>query len=519
MTPALAQSAASVTLDAPPVFDPKLDDGKGGHPSLTVTSATTGAGSVSATLTVQDGQGNSVRSFPASTQTAGTSWTTSWDGTSDAGTTVSPGTYVCQLAVQGASNGTAQRVVNVVRLGARSMTFQDAGVRVPLTYHATNGTARSYFAIDSAGDHWNLPQGPSAGALDDGNGNPLVAPAPWAALATPPVDPSGNVLARGRAFPLAYPINTSALHAQVTLGDTAVNGDGSTSPCNYPIQGVDIRVRAGGAPSSPIAPGSQATLEVATTLPGTLTKATLPMALNFECNDGSGWRAIPGQQTASLTLYTVLGAAQTADQSNTSTPDARQQAFVAALDEVVGWASQTPVATSADALALITRTVNGGKGLTYDVVSGAPAYADGDPGTPSLAFSELLNGESRGNVVNCADCAAIVGVYSRTVGVDVQSAVLGSNFRLNYILGIGATEWKEAIFTSGGASFSFHAVATVDGGASVYDACLAVDDGPHPDQMEPRVQALPLAMPFDHYMSKLTSDSFSIQELGRPTQN
>ena len=228
---------------------------------------------------------------------------------------------------------------------------------------------------------------------------------------------------------------------------------------------------------------------------------------------------MPGQQTATLTVYTLLAQAQTGDQSNATTADAREQPFVAALDEVVGWASSAAVASPADALALVTRTVNGGKGLTYDVVSGAPAYADGDPGTPSLAFSEFLQGEARGKTVNCADCAALVGVYSRTVGVDVQSAILVSDFRLNYIKGIGSTQWKKAIFSFGGDSFSFHAVATVDAGATIYDACLAVDDGPHPDKNETRVEALPLAMPFAHYMSKLTPDSFTISELGRPTQN
>ena len=517
--PALAQTPQAVTLDAPAVFDPKLDDGNGGHASLTVTSAAAGAGNVTATLVVQDTQGNAVRSFAPSAQAAGSTWTTSWDGTSDAGQTVAPGTYVFQLAVQGDVSGSATRAVNVVRLGARAIAFQDAGVRVPIAYHATNGTARSYFAIDSAGDHWNLPQGATDGALDDASGNRLAAPAPWTALGTPPTDSNGNVLARGRAFPLAYPVSTTTLHAQLTLGDTAVNADGSTSGASYPIQGVDIRVNAGGAPSGPIQPGTQPTIEVAATLPGTVTKAPLVVALQFECNDGSGWRPVPGVQTATLTLYTVLAQAETADQSSAATTDAREQPFVAALDEVAGWAAGTPVARPADALALVTRTVNGKKGLTYDVVGGAPAYADGDPGTPTYAFSEFLSGESRGNTVNCADCAGLVGLYSRTVGVDVQSAILVQDFRLNYIKGIGSTEWKKAIFTSGGDSFSFHAVATVDGGASIYDACLAVDDGPHPDRNETRVEALPLAMPFAHYMSKLTPDSFTIQELGRPTQN
>jgi hypothetical protein len=508
-----------VTLDAPAVFDPKLEDGSGGHASLTVTSATTGGGSVTATLTVQDAQGNAVRSFPPSSQAAGSTWTTSWDGTSDAGGTVAPGSYVFQLAVSGDVNGSTQRTVSVVRLGARAMAFQDPGVRVPIAYHATNGTPRSYFAIDSAGDHWNLPQGATDGALDDASGNPLVAPAPWSATGTPPTDSNGDVLARGRAFPIAYPVSTTTLHARLTFGDTAVNADGSTSGAGYPIQGVQIRVNAGGAPSGPISPGDQPTIEVAATLPGTVVKAPLVLALQFECNDGSGWRAVPGQQTATLTLYTVLAQAQTADNSSTTTTDAREQPFVAALDEVAGWAANTSVASPADALALVTRTVNGGKGLTYDVVGGAPAYADGDPGTPTYAFSEFLSGESRGKTVNCADCAGLVGLYSRTVGIDVQSAILVQDFRLNYIKGIGSTQWKKAIFTSGGDSFSFHAVATVDQGATIYDACLAVDDGPHPNKNETRVEALPLAMPFAHYMSKLTPDSFTIQELGRPTQN
>jgi hypothetical protein len=515
-------SSGALSLTAPLVFDPKLDPNWSGpatgHATATVQAGSSGTtGSLNATITVVDGQGNTVRTLDTSTHNVGDSWSDSWDGSNDAGQTVAPGSYTLTLATTGAVSGSVTAPINVVRLGARAIQFLDTGTsRVPLTYHAANGQPRSYFAIDSGGPQWTLPASTvSAGALDDATGAPLVAPAPWANVQAPPTDSNGVVLALGRSLPLAY-VGGSTMNIQLTLGDTTFSAaDSSSHPCGYPIQGVALRVHAGGTASGAISPGSQATVPVGYTVPTGLTRTATQVAIFFEYQDANGWEPVPGQQTTTHMIYSVNGLSQVADTDGTTSTDARQTTFVAAVDTVTGWAATS---SSADAMTTITRAVNGQMGLTYDIVSGADAYADGDPANPTLAFSEFLSNQSRGKTVNCADCAALVGMFSRSVGVDVQSCIVGNDFPLNYILGIGATQWKSAIFTNGGASFSFHAIATTTAGKSIYDACLAVDDGPHPDQVETRIPDLPINMDMSHYMSKLTPSSFSIQSLGRPTQ-
>jgi hypothetical protein len=528
VVPALGHpGGGALTIAAPLVFDPKLDDGNGGRALATVVASSAGAqGSLSSTITIQDANGNQVRALDASTHDAGDTWTVTWDGTNDQGQVVPTGAYAIVLGASGSIAATAQAPINVVRLGARAIQFLDTDTslgpvaRIPLAYDATNGTARSYFAIDSGGPQWTLPASTvAAGSLDDATGAPLAAPQPWTTTGSPPTDSNGVVLAQGRSFPEAY-VAGSTMHVQVTLGDTSVSAaTGASQSCGYPIAGVPIQVSAGGQTAATASPGAQATLDVGATVPPGLGKTQATVALTFQYQDSAGWHAVPGQQTTLHTVYSLMGVAQTADTDGATTTDAREEPFVAAIDLVAGWAQATPVATPADALALIVENVYASMGLTYDVVAGAPAYADGDAGSPSYAFTEMVNGEQRGKTVNCADCAGTVGLLGRSVGVDVQTAILGWDFPLNYILGIGATKWAEAIFTSGGASFSFHAVATVTGGQTIHDACLCVDDGPKPGSVEARVKVLPINMDFNHYMSKLTSGSFTVQSLGRPTQN
>src|SRR5580658_5116801 len=60
VSPAFAQSGTA-SLQAPLVFDPKLDNGAGGHPVATVTASTSGgSGSLTAMITVVDVNGNTV---------------------------------------------------------------------------------------------------------------------------------------------------------------------------------------------------------------------------------------------------------------------------------------------------------------------------------------------------------------------------------------------------------------------------------------------------------------------------
>ena len=55
-----------------------------------------------------------------------------------------------------------------------------------------------------------------------------------------------------------------------------------------------------------------------------------------------------------------------------------------------------------------------------------------------------------------------------------------SNFGLNEILAIGQPEFTSCPFGSNGCGFSYHAVATDDGGETIWDATLALDGDTDP---------------------------------------
>jgi hypothetical protein len=515
--PASGAPLPLLSLDAPLVFDPKLDDGAGGTASEPLTVRSWGAsGTVLGTLAIRDAQGNTVRTLGATAHAVGATWVTFWDGRDDSGRTIDPGAYTGHLDVTGSLTGSLDASIDVVRLGARAIAFQDGGTaRVPLTYHATQGKPRHYFAIDSGGPHWTLPLSTvSVGCLDDAHGAPLPAPAPWADTGSPPLDAQHVVLARGRAFPVAYVLRSS-MSVQVTLGDrTCSVATGAALDCGFPIPGVELRVNAGAAPSAPVAPGDQVTLALGPGAPSTVSRAVVSLPLRFEYQDASGWHPVPGQQTTSHEVYGVLGLSRASDKGSlTPSSDPRQSSFVAALADVTSWCSTTATVTSMAALETIARAVYAQSGLRYDTSAGAPAYADGSQVTPSLAFSEFLTGRKRGDKVNCSDCAALVGMYARDVGIEMQSALLLPAFNVNYTKLIGGTAYKK------GPAFMFHTVATVSSGVTVHDACLEIDDGPHPGSVEPRVEVQPIDMGFLHYESKLTPGFIQVWSLGLPSQH
>ena len=60
------------------------------------------------------------------------------------------------------------------------------------------------------------------------------------------------------------------------------------------------------------------------------------------------------------------------------------------------------------------------------------------------------------------------------IGAKLNYAIIGSNFKLNPILGIGVVTFGSP-FDSGRLSFSYHAVTTADATMTINDATLALD--------------------------------------------
>lgn len=496
VTPPAASGTGELTLDAR-VFDPKLEGA-----ALEVRSRRDGSGSYAAQLTVRDAQGRVVRALASETRQRGREYVERWDGRDAGGAYAPPGAYTVRLEGGGAA---VEVALHVVRLGARAVTFEGAG-RVPLAYHRAERWAGSLFPIDNAGAPWTLASSPAgAGCLDALSGAPLAGPSPWAGLDGPPRASNGALLARGRSLPVAFAAGSTP-RVRLTLGNAAA-GPAGESGCGYPIAGRRLRVTVeGGAAASAlsgeIAPGDAVALDLAP-LGATLGERLLRLRLRFAYEEPDGsWRDVPGSQTTEHTLYVLHGRPQAAN-----LPGALP--WVAALDLAAGWLTGG-VTRRDEVLARIVEGVNARLGLRYDMVSGAPAYTSGYTlESPDLDLSAFLDGKAYGSTVNCLDCASLVTILAAQLGVSGEVQILGWNFALNYMRGIG---WPD--FSRRMPAFSYHAVGTFDRGSTVHDACLSVDDDARPWQA-PFVERLPIAMPLDQYRAQLSPDWFSTQGLGR----
>lgn len=480
-------------------FDPKLE-----ATDWEAISRVTGSGTYSATLTVRRGNTRVATLISSATRTRGRTYRDSWDGMDSSGDVVPPGTYSVRLEDGSARH---EQTLHIVRLGVRSVTFLGDD-RVPLAYHRVAGASGGVLPLDTLGAAWTLNlSAHSAGCLDASTGRALSGAAPWQGLDAPPRTSSGSVRQRGRSLPVAY-VQGSTPRVRLLLGDSA-SDSGSEVACGYPISGQPLRVvvSVGGSPtdaSGEVTPGGQATVDLGS-LPRGVGKRSLSLRLTFQVRQGGAWQDVPGFQETRHTIYTVI-----AKPSTTMLPDGTP--WVAGLDLVSGWAGGNATSWSA-VLDACVRGVNG-SGLRYDVNYGAPAYTQGSVlEDPWLDLESFLDGHGNGEIVNCLDCAGLVSKLAAQAGVDSNVVIIGYNFDLNWLRGIGWQSFTHSLF-GGSHGFSYHAVASGDRGRTVHDACLSVDDDSRP-WSAPHTEGLPLGMPYDHYQDQLSPDLVPIQELGR----
>lgn len=505
-TPAVTAASGAARLEGGPAFDPRLEGA-----ALEVRSRLDGAGRYDATLSVHDAAGRVVSTLvAAAARQAGADHVDAWDGRDPAGRFVAPGAYTLRLeaARAGQPTVTVERPVAVVRLGLVSIAFDDAGAggaRVPLDYHrAQAGVAGSRVAVDAAGPAWALERSALGdGVLDHPDGAPLALPAVWTRVDTPPRATGGGLLARGRSLPVAY-AGGARPTLRITMGDAGAHA-GAAVACGYPLPAAPMRLVLDGEASVDLAPGAEVVLR-GPTLPQGIGRHDLELSFRFEVWDGQGWSPVPGRVRTSHRVYTLLGRPPTT--SNVRRP------WVAVVDKVALW-SAGRAHDVAGALDVITRGVNAAEGLVYDTRWGAPAYSDGNRlYEPELDLDGWLH-RTRGRVVNCLDCAALVTALAAQVGAPADVCTVGDNFALYWIRGLGGQRFVNDLF-GGWHAFSFHAVATIDRAATIHDACLSVDDDARPDAA-PHTERLPVAMPFARYRQQLSPDPFRVTGLGRST--
>lgn len=499
LTPAEA-AVTGASLSCERIFDPKL---QGAH--LTIQSQARGSGSYSARVTVLDDTGRLVQILQQQSRNTGSSYRDFWSGHDSSGLFVRPGQYTIRFE---ADNRVAEQTVNVVRLGLLAMRFNDAKdnqARVRLAYHRPDPqVAGNPFPLDSAGLPWVLEASTvDAYCLDDAQGSPLPVPAKWTDVNAPPRNSRGQVLTRGRSLPVAYP-HSSQPNVTVLLGSSAAH-QGRKVDCGYPVDQVSIGLIIGQSGIANLRPGQSLSLDLPQ-LPEGIGKDSMDLEFRFVYNTGQGWRYVPGWVKTQHDCYRTVTKPQTDD----------GLAWVAALDLASRRGGET-VKTQSQVCAKMVELVNRDLFLHYDVVSGAPAYADAPWGleNPLVSLGAFLENQRFGRTINCLDCASIVGSLARHMGSPNYVAIMGWDFDLYWIRGLGGTRFINDLFTYHG--FSYHAIASIDQGRTIHDACLSIDADEHPDRA-PHTDKLPSFMNYYDYRRQLSPERPIIQALGAARQ-
>jgi hypothetical protein len=164
-----------------------------------------------------------------------------------------------------------------------------------------------------------------------------------------------------------------------------------------------------------------------------------------------------------------------------------QLPWVDALDYACAWAGGK--LNLLDTATAVTEAVNSSLGLAYDTSHGATKYTQAiGPSSWFLctAFLAFLNHqpESKGNIVNCTDCATVVSSFANLLGCQLSAAVMASpgGFLCNKIVAIGGGQVWDFPFPPAN-RFSYHEVAWTGAfgyGDQIFDACLLADDSGNP---------------------------------------
>jgi hypothetical protein len=505
-------TAALAEIDAPRLYDPKLEDAaRGGRALLPIEVRLGGAGATfDCDLGIVDAAGAPAAwLFRGRPLAGGSVLQVDWDGAALGGATVDPGAFRLRLELRSGNAVAAvvERELWVVRLGAVEIALSPApgwGAEHDYLFHRAGGVSGAYSIVRASAPKWRI--GPERagdpGDLDRADGRPRPSPAPWANLDSPPAT-SMNVSLPAVIDEGARP------RVRVRLGARPVSeASGQVVHPGYPVAGLPVRVVVNGIPASPpgVSPGSSASADLAVPLPAAVERVFLDLEVRFEYRENQVWRPIPGGQRAAIRVYTVLGAAPLGPPG--AGAGAPYLPWVAALDLAAGFVGGR-AGDERGVVRLVADGVFDHSALYYDRNAGAPAYANGPLDDLELDLSGFF-ARANGRAVNCSDCATLVAALSEMVGADVGYAILGWSFTLNDLRPIGFSSFTNDLFGLGTRSaFSFHAIATRDGARSVEDACLALDGDAWPAS-PPHSEVWPRAMPFADYKAALAQTPFSV---------
>ncbi len=422
-------------LEVAPAFDPIL-----GGP-LNIGSVTTGAESTA--VTVLDADGQTVAAV-----------TDSWDGRDEAGEWMPVGSYTVRLEAQlGTISVEQQAQVQMVRCGVTAAWLEgDGGTsaeHVPLYWHASRslqGAELPLVQVDS---------------LEDDDDEPTELRTPGDQL---------EVFPDGGSLPTAFtwdslPILTLELGDDTVLGSSGLPGSG----VYLQLEGWDAL--AGAEDLDPAVPALFQATDLLLDGPG-VAEPVLELSFRVDDEAGTSWEL--GRQELPLRIYGLL------ERPTWDRPEDLYTAWVAAVDPALRAIHGVEPQQEAVLDALV-EFVYYDLGLEYDTRYGAAYYTSYQQGWQQavLNLSALL-APNAGSTVNCSDCASILAAWANMLGVELAYSIVLQNFDLNYIMAIGGSEFTHCPFGSWGCSFSYHAVATNDGAATIWDATLALDGDADP---------------------------------------
>jgi len=192
-----------------------------------------------------------------------------------------------------------------------------------------------------------------------------------------------------------------------------------------------------------------------------------------ESETGTEWEV--GSQGLPIRIYLLY------DEPSFQEVGARYNPWVAVVDPVLRAIDGVEPTHDAVTNAIVNHVFDD-LGLRYDINYGASYYMNYSGSgwnRPHFYLTQFLE-QQYGYTVNCSDCAVILTAFANMIGAELNHLIILSNFGLNEILAIGQPAFTSCPFGSGGCGFSYHAVATDDGGQTIWDATLALDGDEDP---------------------------------------
>ncbi len=429
------QPPLQAMLEVAPAFDPIL-----GGPVEVRTAA---AGAESTVVTVLDAEGATVVTV-----------TDSWDGKDDAGAWVPAGDYTLQLeATLGMVQVDDQAPVRVVRCGVTTAWAEGDGgtsaTHVPLYWHVSQ---------DVQGPELPFQE---VATLEDDQDQPVQLELPGDELAFMPL---------GEPLPVAFSWDSRPI-LTLELGDDTVLGSSGLPGAGVRLELEGWTAISGAEDLDPSVPVVLQADEILGAGPGLLEEE---LQLRFVVDDDEGATWDIGTQTLPVRWYLLLGAphfSRTEDVYN---------AWVAAIDPALR-AIDGVEPTDQAVIDALVQWIYDDLALSYDTRYGASYFTNYVSGwTPAVFELTAFLRPGAGRTVNCSDCASILAAWANMLGAPLVYSIVLQNFDLNYILAIGGDDFTHCPFGSWGCSFSYHAVTTNDGGATIWDATLALDGDSDP---------------------------------------